>query len=119
MAPTRNDVLELLHTWQRGGFSKWPKVVMSLLQIGKAKQLFKIYLSTHPKLTLKSMKNGKSHEWHLDLCANFEKDVKIFSAEGRAASIVTSYIENKMPLNEMLTETVLNAVFPYRLTGSG
>ena len=39
------------------------------------------------------MKNGKSREWHLALCANFEKDIKIFSAEGRAASIVTSYIE--------------------------
>ena len=39
------------------------------------------------------MKNGKSHERHLALCTNFEKDVENFSAEGRAASIVTSYIE--------------------------
>ena len=63
---------------------------MSLLQIGKAKQLFKIYLSTHPKLTLKSMKNSKSCERHLALYTNFEKDVEHFSAEGGVASIVTS-----------------------------
>ena len=35
------------------------------------------------------MKNGKSREQHLALCANVEKDVKNFSAEGGAASIVT------------------------------
>ena len=29
------------------------------------------------------------------------------------------FIENIMPLNKMLTETVLNAVFQYRLTMSG
>ena len=39
------------------------------------------------------MKNGKSREQQLALCANFEKDVKNFSAEGRAASIVTIYNE--------------------------
>ena len=42
---------------------------------------------------LKSMKNGKSRERHLALCADLEKNVEIFSPEGRAASIVTSYIE--------------------------
>ena len=39
------------------------------------------------------MKNGKSREWHLALCAKFEKDIKIFSAESSAASIVITYIE--------------------------
>ena len=39
------------------------------------------------------MKNGKGREQHLALCANIEKDVENFSAESRAASIVTSYIE--------------------------
>ena len=71
------------------------------------------------KLTLKSTKNGKSGEWHLALYTNFEKDVENFSAKGSAVSIVTSYIENKMPLNKMLSETVLNAVFQYRLTRCG
>ena len=41
------------------------------------------------------MKNGKSREQHLALCADFEKDVENSSAEGRAASIVTSYIEKR------------------------
>ena len=41
------------------------------------------------------MKNGKNCERHLALWANFEKYVKNFSAEGRAASIVTSYIEKR------------------------
>ena len=41
------------------------------------------------------MKNSKSCERHLVLCANFEKDVETFSAKGRAASIVTSYIEKR------------------------
>ena len=91
---------------------------MSLLQIGKVKWLFKIYWSTQLKLTLKSMKNSNSHEWHLALCANFEKDVD-FTAEGRAASIVTSYTENERPFNEMMTKTVLNSVFQYHLTTSG
>ena len=44
---------------------------------------------------LKYMKNGKSCERDLALCANFEKDVENFSAEGRAASIMTSYIEKR------------------------
>ena len=39
------------------------------------------------------MKNGKSREGHLALCANFEKDVENFSTEDRAASIVMSYIK--------------------------
>ena len=56
------------------------------------------------------MKNGKSRERHLALCTNFEKDVENFRAEGRAASIVMSYIENDMLLNEML-----NTLFQYRL----
>ena len=46
-----------------------------------------------PKLTLKSIKNGKSPEQHLALCANFEKDVENFSTECRAAYIVTNYIK--------------------------
>ena len=41
------------------------------------------------------MKNGESHERHLALCANFEKGVENFSAEGRVASTVTSYIEKR------------------------
>ena len=41
------------------------------------------------------MKNGKSRERHLALCANFEKDVENFSAEGRVTSIVKSYIEKR------------------------
>ena len=44
---------------------------------------------------LKSVKNGKSNERHLAFCANFEKDVEIFSTEGRAASIKMSYIEKR------------------------
>ena len=38
------------------------------------------------------MQNGKSREQHLALCTHFEKDVKNFGTEGRAASIVASYI---------------------------
>ena len=68
---------------------------MSLLQIEKAKYIFKIYSSTHPKLTLKSVKNCKSHERHLAVCANIEKDVEIFNTVGSAASTVTSYIEKR------------------------
>ena len=41
------------------------------------------------------MKNGKSRERHLALCANFEKDIENFSAESRAASIVIGYIEKQ------------------------
>ena len=41
------------------------------------------------------MKNSKSCEWHLALCANFEKDVENFSAKGRSASIVTSYFQKQ------------------------
>ena len=41
------------------------------------------------------MKNGKSRERHLALCANFEKDVENFSAQGRAVSILMSYIEKR------------------------
>ena len=66
---------------------------MSLLKIGKTKKLFEIYLSTHLKLTLKSMKI--SRERHLALYANFEKDVESFSAEGRAGSVVMSYIKKR------------------------
>ena len=68
---------------------------MSLLQIEKAKYIFKIYSSTHPKLTLKSVKNVKSRERHLALYADVKKDVEIFSAGGRATSTVTSYIEKR------------------------
>ena len=39
------------------------------------------------------MKNDKSREGPLALCANVEKDIENFSAEGRAVSIVTTYIE--------------------------
>ena len=39
------------------------------------------------------MKNCKSHERHLAVCANIEKDVESFTAEGRATSIVMSFIE--------------------------
>ena len=39
------------------------------------------------------MKNGKSRERHLALCANFGKDVENFSAE--ATSIVISDIEKR------------------------
>ena len=41
------------------------------------------------------MKNGKSRERHLALCANFEKDAENFSTKGRAASIVTSLIKKR------------------------
>ena len=44
---------------------------------------------------LKSEKNGYSRERHLALCTNLEKNVENFSTEGRAPSIVTSYIEKQ------------------------
>ena len=41
------------------------------------------------------MKNGKRRQRHLVLGTNFEKDFENFSAGGRAASLVTSYIEKR------------------------
>ena len=41
------------------------------------------------------MKKRKSRERHFALCTNFVKDVENFSAEGRAASIGTSYIAKR------------------------
>ena len=46
------------------------------------------------------MKNSKSRERHMALCTNFEEEVENVSAEGRAASIVTSCIEKRNAIEQ-------------------
>ena len=53
------------------------------------------------------------------MAEDFEKDVENFRAEGRAASIVTSYVEKRNAVERDVDGDVLNAVFRYQLTRSG